>query len=354
MDDSHPKFKDKQAGNKRASLSLETQMTPKSRRSTNPKMVRINLLMPHGHCYKWLSPSPTTKMHINRFAFIFLATASLVVLAMPVEARNYYVRETQGTVEIRGWEKGIIKKNPNLKRWHWMPITASYNHCKPIVPSKKPWTVDRVLRKAPVDRIVHNPHYIRPRHATLPTARNHDGSMRRNPRVSNPLVTHDVDGQMRARDVAAKLQMQRTQAQLATRDVDAGLSMPVVRGNYRLAKHEVAGYLSHKKTDIKLASHDLTGQLSNRAVAGQLGNRAVAGHLASRSVDGRLISENVTGNLESTTVSADLMTPITRSYDFNYRGPNEGFDDTPTFVSGYQSVRSGVSAKLANKKRSKF
>jgi len=276
-------------------------------------------------------------MHINRLVYLFFAAASLVVLAMPVEARNYYVRETQGTVEIRGWEKGIIKKNPNLKRWHWMPITAAYNHCKPIVPSKKPWKVTRILRKAPVDRLVQNPHYIRPNHVSLPTARNHDGSMRRNPRVSNPLVTHDVDGQMRARDVAAKLQMQRTQAQLATRDVNAGLSMPVVRGQYRMAKHEVAGYLAQKKTDIKLASHDLNGQLGHRAVSGQL---------ASRSVDGRLISENVTGNLESRTVSADLMTPITRSYDFNYRGPNGGFDDTPTFPSGYQSVKSGVSAKL--------
>lgn len=44
------------------------------------------------------------------------------------------------------------------------------------------------------------------------------------------------------------------------------------------------------------------------------------------------------------------MTPITRSYDFSYRGPNGGFDDTPTFPSGYQSVKSGVSAKFTNKK----
>ncbi len=320
-------------------------MTPRSSRLTFPKMVRINLLMPHGHCYKWLSPNPPTQMHLNRFVYLFFAAALLMVLAIPAEARNFYVRETQGTVEIKGWEKGIIKKNPNLKRWHWMPITASYNHIKPVAPSKKPWKVSRLLRKAPVDRIAQNPHYIRMNHAPLPSGHNRDGSMRNNPHVSNPLVTHDNGGQMRSRDVAANIQMQRTQAQLAAREVDAGLSMPVVRGNYRLAKHEVAGYLSHKKTDIKLASHDLNGQLGNRAAAGQL---------ASRSVDGRLISENVGGTLASQTVSADLMTPITRRYDFNYRGPNEGFDGTPTFVSGLQSVRSGVSAKLANKKRSKF
>src|SRR5690349_14672793 len=115
MGDSHPKYRQSKAPHQPTSFPLERQMIPKSSRSTNPKMVRINLLMPHGHCYKWLSPSPTAIMHINRLAYLFFATASLVVLAMPVEARNYYVRETQGTVEIRGWEKGIIKKNPNLK-----------------------------------------------------------------------------------------------------------------------------------------------------------------------------------------------------------------------------------------------
>ncbi len=319
-------------------------MKPKSSRPANSKMHGINLLLPHWRGYKWLSPSCPTQMHLNRLAYLLLATASLVVLAIPVEARNYYVRETQGTVEIRGWEKGIVKRNPNLKRWHWMPITASYNHMKPVAPSKKPWKVQSLLRKAPVDRIAKNPHYIRMHHVSLPTARNQDGSMRHNPRVSNPLVTHDMNGQLRSRDVAAQLQMQRTQAQLAARDVEAGLSMPVVRGNYRLAKHEVAGYLAHKKTDIKLATHDLNGQLGNRAVSGQL---------ASRAVDGRLISENVAGTLASKTVSADLVTPITSRYDFDYRGPNGGFDDTPTFVSGLQSVRSGVTGKLTNKRLSR-
>ena len=318
-------------------------MNPNSSRSTSPKIVWINLLKPHGHCYKWLSPAKPTTMHIKayRIANLIIAAIWLAAIAMPADARNYYVSETQGTVEIRGWEKGIIKKNPNLKRWHWMPITANYNHMKPVAPTKKPWKVQRVLRKAPVDRRFQKPRYMRMNHASLPTARNCDGSMRRNPNVSNPLVTHDVDGALRARDVAAKLQMQRTQAQLATRDVNAGLYMPVVRGQYRLAKHEAAGYLAHKKTDVKLATHDLNGQL---------GNRAVAGKLASKNVDGRLISQNVSAALASRTVSAEMVTPIERRYEFDYRGPAGGFDDTPVLTCGYQSVRSGVKATLSKRK----
>lgn len=316
-------------------------MLPKSSQVTKQKTSGINLLMPHGRCYKWLSPSCSRKMNITRVAHLIFSVAALAVIAMPADARSYYVRETQGTVEIRGWEKGIIKKNPNLKRWHWMPITAAYNHMKPVAPAKKPWKVQRLLRKAPVDRIAQKPHYIHMNHASLPTARNHDGSMRRNPNVSNPLVTHDMDGSLRARDVEAKLRMQRSQPQLAMNDVNAGLSVPAVRGQYRLAKHEVAGYLANRKTDIKLASHDLNGQLGNKAVAGQL---------VHRNVDGRLISQNVSGTIAAKTVSADLLPTIERKYDFNYRGPAGGFDDTIVFSNGYMSTRSGVSAKLKTKR----
>lgn len=266
-----------------------------------------------------------------------------MLFAVQAESRNYYVRETKGTVEIHGWEKQIIKKNPNLKRYHWMPVTASYNRNKPIVPLKKPWKVYRVLGKAPLERQFNSPRYVRPVHASMPIARNSDGSMRRNPRVTNPLVTHDVDGQLRAREVAAQLQTQRTQAQLASRNVDANLAVPSARGNYQLARHEVAGYLAHKKTDIKLASHDLNGQLANR------------GQIANKGIDGRLISENVSGALASKTVSADLMTPITRRYDFTYRGPNGGFDDTPTLPSSITSINGKVTAKLKRYSRnSKF
>lgn len=287
----------------------------------------------------------TTNMQSNRAIFAFIAATFLVAIALPSEARNYYVRETKGQVEIRGWEKPLLKKNPNLKHWNWMPITASYNRIKPVAPSKKPWKVDRRLRKAPPERMIKVARYIRPVHAAMPTARNRDGGSLQNPRVNNPLVTHDLNGALRSRDVAARLQMQRTQAQLASRDVDAGLSVPVVRGNYRLAKHEVAGYLATKKTDIKLVSNNLNGQL---------GQKAVSGRLANRSVDGRLLSQNVDGVLESKTVSADLMSPIERRYEFDYRGPAGGFDDVPTFSSGMTSSSGKVSAKIKRYRSNKF
>lgn len=308
-------------------------------------MVRINLLKPHGRCYKWHMSRLTQTMHSNRALYLLIAATFLVAIALPSEARNYYLRETKGQVEIRGWEKPLLKKNPNLKHWNWMPITATYNRVKPIAPSKKPWKVDRRLRKAPVERMVKVARYIRPVHAAMPTARNKEGGSLQNPRVKNPLVTHDVNGALRSRDVAAKLQMQRTQAQLASRNVDAGLYMPVVKANYRLAKHEAAGYLAAKKTDINLVSNNLNGQL---------GQKAVSGRLASRSVDGRLLSQNVDGVLAAKTVSADLMTPIERRYEFDYRGPAGGFDDVPTFSSGMNSSSGKVSAKIKRYRNNKF
>lgn len=308
----------------------------------------------HWRCYKWLSPTLPKPMRIKSLATAFLFTASLVIMTLPVEARTFYVRETQGTVKITGWQTGLVKRNPNLKRWHWNPITANYNHAKPIRPAKKPWKVNRVLRKGPYDMAARTPHYVRPNHASMPIARNSNGSASQNPRVTNPLVSHDINGQLRSRDVAARLQSQRTQGQLASRDVDASLSIPVVKANYKLANHEVAGYLAHKKTDIKLASHDLNGQLANRSVSGQLAQQSAAGQLAARSADGRLLSQNINGTVATKTVSADMLSPIARRYEFDYRGPAGGFDDTPTFPSGYQSVKSRVSAKIKRTGSGKF
>ncbi len=35
------------------------------------------------------------------------------------------MRVTTGSVEIKGWEKDLIKRSPNLARWHWDPLYAN-------------------------------------------------------------------------------------------------------------------------------------------------------------------------------------------------------------------------------------
>lgn len=285
-------------------------------------------------------------MNIKRlFPLTFLAAAIFAFIAIPADARNYYVRETKGTVQIKGWEKGILKRNPNLKHWHWLPMTANYNRLKPIVPGKDPWKVQRQQRK---DRAAMRPQvqrYIRPNHIGSPVARNSDGSHRENPSVNNPLVSHSANNAQYRHDVDARLSRQRTDAQLSSRNVNGDLTWK--NNDAQLRSN---GVLARKAVDPRLMSHDVNGQLSANDLNGQLGSRATSGKLAMRGVDGKLISQNVAHG-STQTVSAELVAPVLRKYDFDYRGSKElGFDDSPTFTDGSQSVKSAVYGRIAGKK----
>jgi hypothetical protein len=35
------------------------------------------------------------------------------------------MRVTTGSVEVRGWERGLIERSPNLARWHWDPLYST-------------------------------------------------------------------------------------------------------------------------------------------------------------------------------------------------------------------------------------
>ncbi|MBC7999098.1 MAG: hypothetical protein IAF58_14205 [Leptolyngbya sp.] len=285
-------------------------------------------------------------MNITRlFPLTFLAAAIFAFIAMPADARNYYVRETKGTVEIKGWEKGLLKRNPNLKRWHWNPITANYNRMKPIVPGKDPWKVARQHRK---DRSAMRPNvqrYMRPNHIGMPVARNSDGSHRQNPSVNNPLVSHGTDNAQYRHDVDARLSRQRTDTQLGMRNTNADLSW---RNNDAHLHNN--GQLARRGVDARLANHDVNGQLSLNEVNAQLGSRSASGKLAMRGLDGKLLSQNI-AHPSTQTVSAELVAPVVSKYSFDYRGNKElGFDDAPTFVSGSQSIKNNVYGKIAGRK----
>jgi hypothetical protein len=35
------------------------------------------------------------------------------------------IRVTTGSVEVKGWEHGLVKRNPNLAHWHWDPLYSN-------------------------------------------------------------------------------------------------------------------------------------------------------------------------------------------------------------------------------------
>lgn len=100
-------------------------------------------------------------------AFVLLITSNLAAQAEN-HRRVYGLRETVGSVQISGWERGLVQSNPNLGRWHWTPMYANIQRIRtygdPAAKqdkNKSPQTVAN-LPNIPA------PHYVKPIHVPLP------------------------------------------------------------------------------------------------------------------------------------------------------------------------------------------
>jgi hypothetical protein len=108
--------------------------------------------------------------------------------------RPIVVRETTGTVEVRGWEKGLLKGNPNMKHWHWNPIYANPQGLRRIrpgsAPSAKEYRFTKSGQRAAVKR------YITANHIPLPSSRDAEG---------RTIANKDLQGSWSAKSLSANL-----------------------------------------------------------------------------------------------------------------------------------------------------
>jgi hypothetical protein len=76
----------------------------------------------------------------NRYLLLTAKLSALVaplLLAMPAaSAQNYQpersVRVTTGSVQVSGWEQGIVQSNPNLSHFTWMPMSSNLQGIRKI------------------------------------------------------------------------------------------------------------------------------------------------------------------------------------------------------------------------------
>jgi hypothetical protein len=89
---------------------------------------------------------------------IFVCTASAAYAEdRPIRG----LRETVGTIQINGWEQGLVNNQPNLSHWHWTPIYANVQRIRGYgdpPPRQQP-------DKQPVIPVSH---YVKPIHAPMP------------------------------------------------------------------------------------------------------------------------------------------------------------------------------------------
>lgn len=173
-----------------------------------------------------------------KFSTLVIALAATVHPAL-ASKDNPIVRETLGTVEMKGWEKNLVRGNPNLKHWHWNPVYSNVHCYKRVKAGPMPMKND--VRFKSLSR-GHDRHvYQKPNHMAPPGGRNRDGSQRPNPEVSSNLATHDLNGQLYRQQVQAELAAKKVQAELAAKKVSAQLSTSKVNGS--LVAKDASGQL---------------------------------------------------------------------------------------------------------------
>ncbi len=102
------------------------------------------------------------------FASLLTVASCLVVAALPSHAQGirYEVSEQTSVHRVSGWEHTLTDRDPNLRNWHWEPITTS-NHnvnVRKFVDPSDP----NAGNAAPVMKYEQS-HYVKPIHVPMPT-----------------------------------------------------------------------------------------------------------------------------------------------------------------------------------------
>jgi hypothetical protein len=101
---------------------------------------------------------------------LFLNTA-----ASADQPRIRGLRETVGSVQISGWEQGLVQANPNLGHWNWSPMYANIQRIRGYGDNDQvqgPHTTGKGATQAQPDPAMlqqqQQSHYIKPNHIPLP------------------------------------------------------------------------------------------------------------------------------------------------------------------------------------------
>lgn len=232
--------------------------------------------------------------------FLVLVLSVLLFVGAPTLARGKARhdgsrpnRVTVGTVEIKGWQHGIVKSYPNLKNYHWNPMYANVQGMNMVRPTKhsvkgkarapqkqqpNQKTVnkiaDKYVRYRPVQAKPAYVTYQRPKSvykkpvhlpAQRPVATNNTNN-RTDIGLNNQKTTigmrtgkqtNNIDGQLYHKkneialgspSTAANLAERRTEASLTAPQVEAALAAPVTTLKYKPYKSGGGGYIVERNS----------------------------------------------------------------------------------------------------------
>ncbi len=131
-----------------------------------------------------------SKLLIGVFAALTTVTVG-AVNATFAQQQQRTVRVTTGSVQVSGWEKGIIQANPNLSHFTWMPMTQNLQGVRVIPGTSIPR--GEIVPKKTGQPYLHAPtqasggsHYVKPIHV--------DTQVNRTPYIKPEHIDTEVSG----------------------------------------------------------------------------------------------------------------------------------------------------------------
>lgn len=198
-------------------------------------------------------------------------------------------RVTVGTVEIKGWQHGIVKSYPNLKNYHWNPMYANVQGMNMVRPT---------------------------RHSVQGKAK---GPQKQDPKQKT--VNKIADKYVRYRPVQSKpayVTYERPKS-VYKKPVHLPARMPVATSNTNTGTGTNIG-LDQKKTTIGMR----TGKQTNN-IAGQLYHKKTEIALGSPSTATNLIEKRAEASLAAPQVEAALAAPVTTLKYKPYKSGGGGY-----------------------------
>lgn len=215
--------------------------------------------------------------------------AAFIVLIAGLGAKSEElrtVRVTTGSVTVTGWEKSLIRGNPNLRHYQWHPITSNVQGRQPVRPVKTP---DKLyVKKHPAKR--HKSVYVKPKHIKTVVGEKPSQKAYKQAR----LPERNVVGNIHYKHIPAPERSRDTQlsykhAGLPERNVTGNIHYKHVEaGHYargRLADRKVAARLSQPAPESAMAIPEV---LAYPDVYGQIRSGETSGHLYTKDVHGRI------------------------------------------------------------------
>ncbi len=232
---------------------------------------------------------------LGRVGLSLLSLAAATFVCSEAEAKSHQekrqVRVTVGSVEVRDWQHGLVKNNPNLRHFHWNPIYAnvqSREYVSPPPPPKFPVNTRPAHHEIKVEPAKVDPSHLSFKKAA-PRRRIYTNPIQAPTNPSRP-VQQDISGVIVNKDgrlvwnrptapnkeVAAAFSQDKVYPQLTNKDVGANLTTSKPTG--LLATRQGMGTLRDKEVSAQLASKDVTGELVAKGTSAQLARPAVASY----------------------------------------------------------------------------